>query len=312
MIDYAEALSIIQKVAFQDPGIISCTLGDALDCTLAEDIRAPFPFGDDLPTGSVLLKAGCLLTPERLMVAAAFGFEDLMVFAKPQIVLWSTGDLLGGPTRKETLEVASGVSQVQVHNSSRFFLEASLKKLGVREVDWSPLVDDSKIVEAKLQELCQASKPTILISTGAVSAGETETFPHVTAEQGWTIHFHNVAIRPGKSVLLAQKDQVIWLGLPGDPVSTAVGWHFFGHPLLTRLLGLPSAPSVRLTLKNDVHKPAGLRCFYRAEVREPFAWVASKQGSDHLAASLSSHAYVILPEGLTKVLAGTKVDALVI
>ncbi len=260
--------------------------------------------GEDLPIGSALLKAGSLMTPERIMVAAAFGLRQLPVVDEPQVHLWSTGD--------EIVEPGSNLAPGQVYNSSRFFLETSLKKLGVARPTWMYLVDEPQIIAAHLRHLCESGKPTILISTGAVSQGEADFLPKVAQEQGWTILFHKVAIRPGKPVLLAQKDQVIWLGLPGNPVSTAVGWHFFGHPLFSKLMGVPPAPSVRLTLKNDVQKPSGLRCFYRAEVREPFAWVASKQGSGHLAASLSSNAYVILPEGLTKVVAGTKVEAVVI
>ena len=69
---------------------------------------------------------------------------------------------------------------------------------------------------------------------------------------------------------------------------------------------------VQLVLKNEVKKPEGLRCFYRAEVNGGRAWVAQRQGSAQFAASITSEAYVELPEGASRIPAETRVEAIIL
>lgn len=261
--------------------------------------------GEDLPTGSLLLKEGTLLSPEHIMVAAAFGFPELSVKKIPKIIVCSTGDELKDP--------GTSLGPGEIYNSSGFFLIASLKKIGVTDVESIHLPDDPEDVVTFLHQISSQDEPTLILSTGGVSMGDADFIPKILEERlGFETLFHKVAIRPGKPVFLGQNKNLLWLGLPGNPISTAIGWHFFARPLLCKIMGIPQDSLVKLTLKNDVTKPSGLRCFYRAEVRQPFAWVSSRQGSAHFAASLTSEAYVILPEALGRIPAGTKVDALLI
>ncbi len=150
------------------------------------------------------------------------------------------------------------------------------------------LSDDAVAARHYVERLLGEDKlrrPLILITTGAVSAGEADFIPKVGAELGFKAIFHKVAMRPGKPVFLAAREATpkttaaVWLGLPGNPVSTCVGWHYFARPLLTTLAGAPVAEKRTLKLANEVRKPKGLRCFFRAEVSGSKAWVARRQGS---------------------------------
>ena len=260
--------------------------------------------GEDLPQGSLLLKRGTLLNPEHIMVAAAFGISQLRMKKNPRIIICSTGNELKDP--------GTPLEPGEIYNSSYPFLEVSLRALGLSPHKTIHLRDDWKEISKFIASTLEQDDPIVIISTGAVSMGDGDMIPAIAQKMDFEVLFHKIAIRPGKPIFLAQKNNIIWLGLPGNPISTAVGWHFFAKPLLGRLLGLPEASYVKLTLKNDVIKPSGLRCFYRAEVRKPFAWVSSRQGSAHFAASLTSQAYVILPETTGRIPAGTPVDALLI
>lgn len=283
--------------------------------TIASDGRVSFSdipnlganirhMGEDLQAGSALLLAGTRMDAERIMVAAAFGHRTLPVYARPKLVFISTGD--------ELVEPGEPLPQGAVYNSSKYFLLAAAQSIGLFETPHITIPDDE--VGAAKVVLDQLSGPgaTILVTTGAVSAGDFDFIPKLGARLGFKALFHKVAIRPGKPVYLAAKDDAVWLGLPGNPISTAVGWHAFVRPLLTAVAGLPAAEKRTLLLKNEVRKPENLRCFFRAEVNGDKAWVGSRQGSAHFAASITNEAYVELPEGMARIPADTRVAAIIV
>ena len=263
--------------------------------------------GEDFAQGALVLKKGARLDPERIMIAAAFGYRELDVLEQPHLQFFATGDELAEPG--EPLPPGA------IYNSSKYFLLAAAQNLGYTGYQQPPqatLTDDVGAAEKSLGEAADTRSPTILVTTGAVSAGEADFIPRLATRLGFTTLFHKVAIRPGKPVFLARKEQVIWLGLPGNQVSTCVGWHFFARPLLSAVAGLPKAKKATLILQNEVEKPEHLRCFYRAEVSGKKAWVAKRQGSSHLAASTTLESYVELPEGVSRFPAETPVEALIV
>ena len=100
--------------------------------------------------------------------------------------------------------------------------------------------DDPALFERKIAAI---KEPAILISTGAVSKGVWDFIPESLKNMGATIHFHRVNIRPGKPVLFAiLPNGSFYFGLPGNPISAAIGFTFFVMPLVRALQGLPDAP----------------------------------------------------------------------
>lgn len=260
--------------------------------------------GEDLQEGAVVLKKGTTLTPERIMVAAAFGYRELSVLEKPHLMFFSTGDELAEPG--EPLRPGA------IYNSSKYFLGAAAASVGFAGAPHHTLADDEEAAARVITESINSRKPAVLITTGAVSMGDADFIPRIGERLGFKALFHKVAIRPGKPVYLAVKDQIVWLGLPGNPISTCVGWHAFARPLLEAWAHIPAPKKKTLILKNEVKKPEHLRCFFRAEVNGDKAWVSQRQGSAQLAASITSEAYVELPEGFSRIPAETKVEAIIL
>jgi molybdopterin molybdotransferase len=269
--------------------------------TIGANIRLQ---GEDIKEGTVLLKAGAFLNPEKLMIAAAFGYPELNVEQLPRVILLTTGD--------ELLEPSEVLPMGAIYNSNRYFLTSAIEKAGLKVDHYATLPDDSKKADHTLTSILgQDTRPTLILTTGAVSAGEKDFIPTLAEAMGFRSLFHRVAIRPGKPIFLASRNdaQTVWLGMPGNPVSTCVGWHFFARPLLTAWAKVPPAERRMVKLKNAVTKPESVRCFYRAEVNEGYAWIGRNQGSAELAPSINTDAYVELPEGATRLAADTKVEA---
>jgi molybdopterin molybdotransferase len=80
------------------------------------------------------------------------------------------------------------------------------------------------------------------------------------------VHFHKVAIRPGKPLLFASHGSTTIFSVPGNPISTAVAMRFFIDPYLRMIqMQNPESP-LRLPLSNPIKKPEGLTCFYKAKI----------------------------------------------
>ena len=255
--------------------------------------------GADLEQGELLLAAGTYLNPEQIMVAASSGYAELQVRELPEIAVFTTGDELVMPG--EPLQPGT------IYNSSYFFLKTALQKLGLAPKVIRTLADDEYAAAAVLKEFLSAPAPKIIITTGAVSAGEKDFIPGLAAALGFDVIFHQVAVRPGKPVFLAGREGCFWIGLAGNAISTNVGFHFFLKPLLTAVAGIGCQLTSSGVLAETIVKPLKLRCFYRARSVDGLIHIFSAQGSSHLKASAASNCYVELPEGTTQIMAGTPV-----
>lgn len=260
--------------------------------------------GEDIPSGSRLLNVGMRLTAERVMVAAALGVAKVRVFMQPRVFFISTGDEL--KTLGESLEYG------EIYNSSQYFLRAAAVSAGISDATYLTVSDNKDAAAGQIQEILGIKGPKIIISTGAVSAGVADFIPALAQDLDFQPLFHKVAIRPGKPVYLARRSDAVWLGLPGNPISTCAGWYFFAMPLLQSLVGVRALHLYNFKLNNDVRKPEHLRCFFRAEIRDSRAWVPQSQGSGHFASSINQDAFVILPEGMSLVKAETMVHGILI
>ncbi len=260
--------------------------------------------GEDIAAGSLLLSAGMRLTPERMMVAAALGVSNVRVFMQPRLYVISTGDELKQP--------GEALGFGEIYNSSQYFLRSAALSAGISDAVYLTVSDDKDAAMSQMRDILLKKGPKIIISTGAVSAGVADFIPELGQDLDFQPLFHKVAMRPGKPVYLARRNDAVWLGLPGNPISTCAGWYFFAMPLLQSLVGVRALHLYNFKLNNDVRKPEHLRCFFRAEIRDNRAWVPQSQGSGHFASSINQDAFVILPEGLSLVKAETIVPGIFI
>ena len=182
--------------------------------------------GEDVRTGEVVLRAGSLLTPARISLAAALGMADLEVSRRPTVAVFTAGDELVEPG----LTLAAG----QVYNSNRELLMGLLRAEGLEPVAWPTLPDDPARIETALRDA--ASAFDVVITCGGVSAGEKDHLPALLETQG-RIHFWTVKMKPGMPVLFGGLDRALFLGLPGNPVSVLATFLTLGRELLDGLQG---------------------------------------------------------------------------
>jgi molybdopterin molybdotransferase len=259
--------------------------------------------GEDIEPGRVLYTPGQLLTPEATMIAANFGYSELRVRKKPRVLVLSTGNELRQP--------GEPLVGSQIYNSTQHFLRVALSEVGIGNAQFATTRDDPDAAKALIEDFRQRSEPgdsSLVISTGAVSMGVSDFVPDLARSLGFEVIFHGVKIRPGKPLFLAKSPGIVWLGLPGNPISSAVGWHFFALPVLRQLLGQPEEPAKIAKLSSDVSKPSGLTCLFRGIVSNGHACVLAGQGSAQFLATTAANAYIVLPEAESTVPAGIHVE----
>lgn len=213
--------------------------------------------GEDFLAGLPLLGRGIRLEAAAMAALAATGLSEAKVFRKPRIGLMASGkevsDTYGQP-------LAVG----EIYNSNIPYL-AQIFRAGAYPTTYLGNMGDDSALFARWLNECRDCE--ILISSGAVSKGKWDFIPHVLREQGARVVFHGVAIKPGKPVLFAVlPDGRYFFGLPGNPVSAAVGARFFVQPLLRAMMGMPPEQALAVPLSKPYAKQGALRHFLKARL----------------------------------------------
>ncbi|MBD8527450.1 molybdopterin molybdotransferase MoeA [Pseudomarimonas arenosa] len=215
--------------------------------------------GEDIRAGEPLLAAGCRLGAVETTLLAAQGIESVKVARSPRIAIISTGKELVDDPRQA---LAAG----QIRNSNRPYLQLRAADAGAEVVSTDTVSDDIDAFVTALDRAL-ASGADMIISTGAVSMGRFDFVPEALQRFGATMRFHKTRIRPGKPILFATlPDGQLFFGLPGNPVSSAVGFRFFVEPAIRQRLGLPAESALRLPLANALPKKPPLRLHLKGRV----------------------------------------------
>ena len=215
--------------------------------------------GEDIQQGAVVLRTGERLGPAAMGLAASVGCATLQVKRRPRVAMFSTGDELvmpGKPLRPGA-----------IYNSNRFMLKGLLAHAGCEVTDLGIVPDR---LEATREALRQAADlHDLILTSGGVSVGEEDHLRPAMQHEG-QLDLWQVAIKPGKplalgSVRQSSGGQTLYMGMPGNPVSSFVTFLLFVGPALRALqgmeAGLPKTWRVRADF--DWTKPDRRREFLR-------------------------------------------------
>lgn len=264
--------------------------------------------GQDIAAGDCAVPAGIRVDPSVTMLLGGIGVSELEVRRRPRVALLCTGrELIDTP--------GAGLASGQIYNTNGPFLARRLALAGA-EVIINHTIHDDPAVFRDAVLAAQSAGADMVVSTGAVSMGRYDFVPEVLSGLGASLLFHKVRMRPGKPLLAATLPSgVLCVGLPGNPVSSAVGQRFFVEGALRRMLGMPDERPWRLPLAADVSKKPGFAMLQKASLEldgDGRVRVRLLQGQESFRTRplLDSRAWAILPEDSELVAAGCLVDVL--
>jgi molybdopterin molybdotransferase len=264
------------------------------------------PRGADMRAGDTVILPGQQLTSIDIGVAAALGHDRLMVGTRPRVALLATGD--------ELVSAGTAVGPAQLVDSNSPMLTAAVREAGGIPTFLGIARDSKDSVRAMLEA---ASTSDLVVSSAGVSVGDHDWVREVAAELG-TISTWRVAMRPGKPVLIGRLRDAIFIGLPGNPVSSSVTFELFARPVIRRMQGAHELHRRRMRVRvgEEMTKPAGLETYTRAVLRDssrddlPQAHSSGDQGSSMLQSLTRADCLLVLPADLEVIAAGTVVEAI--
>ena len=186
--------------------------------------------------------------------------------------------------RRRTGDAGRALKPGAIYNSNRFVLRALLQAAGCECSDLGIVPDRLQATRDALRRAAEGHD--LILSSGGVSVGEEDHLKPAVAAEG-RLELWQVAIKPGKPLAFGAVRQgggaeSLFIGLPGNPVSSFVTFLLCVAPVLRALQGADPAPPRGLPLRADFDWP-------RADKRREFLRVRlNAQGGLDLFANQSS------------------------
>jgi molybdopterin molybdotransferase len=172
--------------------------------------------------------------------------------------------------------------------------------------------------EHELRErILAASAADLILTSGGVSVGTYDLVKQILEAVG-NIQFWRVRLRPGKPLAFGTIGHTPLLGLPGNPVSSAVTFELFGRPLLRTMLGCAQIerPRLTVTLAGEPIERSDRRTYVRARLAMADGRVTATptgpQASHVMTSLLDAHALLEIHEGSGALAPGDPVPALLL
>ena len=275
------------------------------------DVTAPVPKGanvrargEDMRAGEVILRAGSRLGPGELGVLASVQKGSAVVGRRPEIAILSTGD--------EIVPIDGAWAPGKVVNSNAWSLAALARSAGALPREMG-IVPDT--LDATKQAIRSAEASDFILSSGGVSVGAYDFVKDALDELGAETKFWQVAMKPGKPLVLARLGDRLYFGLPGNPVSCMVSFLLFIVPAIRKAMGESGTltpPVIRATLAAPLRSRGDRRQYFRARaVAREGAIVAiptTGQGSGQSTGMVGANAFAVVEAGTKEVAAGEAVD----
>ncbi|WCN12571.1 molybdopterin molybdenumtransferase MoeA [Marinomonas mediterranea] len=250
-----------------------------------ENIR---PKGQDVASGQSILHSGEHLNAMDIGLLASIGINRVTIFKPLQVGILTTGDELIAP--------GTPLQDGQIYNSNGPMLQGLLTQSGYQVIDVTHCLDDKAATESVLQNL--ANKVDIILSSGGVSVGE-EDYVKDAIERNGTINLWKVAMKPGKPIVIAKVFNTPLIGLPGNPSSTLVTYHWLANAALRRASGQaiqrPKPIPVKASFSRN--KTISRDEFLRVSIQNGQAKPHPQQSSGALLPACESDGYLHIPAG---------------
>lgn len=250
--------------------------------------------GENLTRDTVALRAGTVLTPASVSLAATMGHANIRVVRKPNIAVIGVGDELTPPG--EPLSVSS------IYESNTFGLSSLVEKMGgtPRRLD---LIKDSMDRLRETLDEAAASCDAILTS-GGVSMGEWDMVRRIMEEEG-DIRFWKVMIKPGGPPIFGSWRGKPIFGLPGNPVSSHIVFTVLVAPWMSFSMGSEEgirprlANRVRVEMEESLKGAPGKLCMRRISIRQEgdrlLGSTSTHQGSGNIHSMVAHNGLSLLP-----------------
>jgi molybdopterin molybdotransferase len=251
------------------------------------------PRGGDARSGGSVVPSGTRLGPAQVAALAAAGLAEVVCAPRPQAAVLATGTELRRP--------GEPLGPGEIYEANGVLLAAGLAAAGAEAVVLPVAADDAEAHRSALETGLDAD---LLVSSGGVSVGPHDLVRRIEAELGVEEVFWGVAVKPGKPIAFGMRGRTPVFGLPGNPVSSLVGFELFVRPAVLALQGASSprpafrAGRLAIPVRRNPRRDQLVRARSRLEpdgtaVLEPL----EGQDSHMIVRAAGADALVLVPRG---------------
>ena len=246
----ADTLIQIENVSVEDGKII---INEKVE--LGNAVR---PVGEGYKAQDTLIKKGTKIGFAQIGVMAGLNKVMVKVAIRPRVAVISTGS--------EILDLGvNSDNPAQIRSSNNYTLAALFEQAGAEVIQLGTIGDDKDGIMRTFENALSCAD--ILVSTGGVSVGDYDFVKDIVPRLGAEVVYKGVAIKPGKHILVAQKESKFVLALPGFAYSSTVTAILYVLPLVAKMLGKDKAyKTVEAKLSEDFKKRSKLTEFTACNV----------------------------------------------
>ena len=180
--------------------------------------------GEVFCAGQTIGKKGQKINPALIGTLISDGVNQLEVSKKLRVGIVTTGDEIK-PIDHESIE------DFQNYDTNSYMLKALNELQGVEVHSMKLVNDERQILKKTILEILKSTD--VLLVSGGVSVGERDYVHEALIECGVVQEFWKVRIKPSKPIFYGRfTDACQVFGLPGNPVSSYIGFLIFVLPVI--------------------------------------------------------------------------------
>jgi molybdopterin molybdotransferase len=183
--------------------------------------------GEELKSGTLLLKAGEILTFQKIALLASQGITKVECYKRLKIAIIASGDEIREPWEE--------ASSDEIYNINSINIEMLLKSYGYSSSYLGRLADNLDDITnfiAKLKEY------DAIVTTGGISAGDADFTKEAFEKNGLKELFHGVRVKPGHPTMFGKMDRSFIFAMPGNPLAAILNFVLLALPTIAKMQGV--------------------------------------------------------------------------
>ena len=199
--------------------------------------------GSDVADGSVIIPTGTVISGAAVATLASQSITQVEVIRPARIVICTGGAEIRAQAETSASNAQPDASAFTIPDANAPMLRALAVRAGIDVVGHVSTNDDPQALTAALHVAIAEFEPDAVVTSGGISAGKFEVVRQVLESQleigpredspgEFSPWFGHVDQQPGGPQGLAVFDDVPFICLPGNPVSTLVSFRLFVAPVL--------------------------------------------------------------------------------
>ncbi|WP_313547987.1 molybdopterin molybdotransferase MoeA [Corynebacterium sp.] len=199
--------------------------------------------GSDVADGSVIIPTGTVISGAAVATLASQSITQVEVIRPARIVICTGGAEIRAQAETAASNAQPDASASTIPDANAPMLRALAVRAGIDVVGHVSTNDDPQALTAALHAAIAEFEPDAVVTSGGISAGKFEVVRQVLESQleigpredsprEFSPWFGHVDQQPGGPQGLAVFDDVPFICLPGNPVSTLVSFRLFVAPVL--------------------------------------------------------------------------------